>query len=193
MIKRVYMAQKQKPTKGDWISLIKNDFELIEEQFNEDAITAMSKNKFKKYVKEKIEKAAFKYLLKLKNSHNKIKNIQYKKLRLQTYITSQNLTEKEIQNLFALRSRMIKVKRNFSNMYKQNLNCTFGCETEESQEHQLECESILDKLEDEKFLLAELEYADLFGILQKQEEIIQIFSKILKVREELIANISNDK
>ena len=46
LIKRVYEAQKHKPTQGDWIELIRNNFELIEEDFDEDMVKQMSKYKF---------------------------------------------------------------------------------------------------------------------------------------------------
>ena len=46
---------------------------MIGETLDETSIKAMSKNKFKKYVKQKIQSAAFKYLIELKNSHSKIK------------------------------------------------------------------------------------------------------------------------
>ena len=43
---------------------------MIGETLDETSIKAMSKNKFKKYVKQKIQSAAFKYLIELKNSHS---------------------------------------------------------------------------------------------------------------------------
>ena len=121
--------------------------------------------------------ASLKYLNNIKNGHNKIKHIQYKKLRFQPYILIQNLTDNDVNILFSLRSRMIQVKRNFKNNFKQNLQCSFGCKVEENQQHQLECKTILDILGDEKFMLAECEYSDIFGKLEDQEKIIKIFVK----------------
>ena len=188
LIKRVFEAQKQQTTKGDWIELIKGDFQLIEEQFNEDNIKAMSKNKFKRYIKEKIRKAAFKYLTRLQSSHSKIKHIKYESLKIQPYILSKNLTDNEVNNLFALRSRMIRVKENFKNQYLQNLKCQFQCEKVESQQHLLECESLIEKLNDDKYDLTEVEYSDIFGNVKEQENIIHIYDKILTLRDELLSN-----
>ena len=64
----------------------------------------MSKYQYKKCVKDKIAKAAFKYLEGLKSKHSKIKDIKYKKLQIQAYILDEKL-------------RMIKVKGNFSKQF----------------------------------------------------------------------------
>ena len=45
LVKKVFEAQKIKTTKGDWIENIKNDFELIEETYDENKFKKMSKNK----------------------------------------------------------------------------------------------------------------------------------------------------
>ena len=181
----VYEAQKLKTTKGDWIDLLKNDFKLIEEDFNEDKFKSMSKYKFKKFVKTKINKAALKYLEQLKNTHSKIKNIKYKKLQIQSYILSEGFTNEEVQTLFALRSRMIRVKKNFSKQFSPNLSCKLGCIDEEGQEHLLDCKHILSNLED-KSILAEIEYNDIFKDTKQQVEIAKIFTQILKIRKNLL-------
>ena len=54
----------------------------------------MSKYQYKKCVKDKIAKAAFKYLEGLKSKHSKIKDIKYKKLQIQPYILDENLPMK---------------------------------------------------------------------------------------------------
>ena len=185
LIKRVYEAQKLKTTKGDWIELIKRDFELIEEDFDEDFIKETTKYIFKKFVKTKITKAAFKYLESIKNGHSKIRDIKYNKLEVQPYILSDELSNEEISSMFAVRSRMTNVKRNFINKFNQNLSCTLGCEVEENQEHLLDCKFLIDKLED-KSILAECEYSEVFGNIDQQIKMCKIFSKILKIKEELV-------
>ena len=185
LIHRVYEAQKKNPTKGDWIQLVMNDLDLIGEQLDEERIRSMSKNKFKRHVKKKIENAAFEYLEGLKNQHSKVKDIKYMRLETQPYILSENFTNVDICTLFALRSRMTNVKKNFSNQFRNNLLCKLGCSDMDNQEHLLECRIIQEKLED-KFKLAESEYSDLFGTVKQQCEIIRIFSEILEVREALI-------
>ena len=104
------------------------------------------------------------------------------KLEIQSYIVSENLTNVEICTLFALRSRMTKVKKNFSNQFNNNLLCKLGCSDMDSQEHLLECIYIQDKMKD-KSTLAETEYSDLFGTVKQQCDIVKIFSEILEIRE----------
>ena len=41
---RVYKAQKESPLKGDFANLIKTDFELIEETYDENCLASLSKN-----------------------------------------------------------------------------------------------------------------------------------------------------
>ena len=184
LIRRVYEAQKKKPAKGAWIELVKKDLDLIGEELDEESISAISKNKFKRYVKKKMDIAVFDYLEGQKAKHSKVKDIKYVKLETQPYIVSENLTNVEMCTLFALRSRMTKVKKNFSNQFFNNLHCKLGCSDTDSQEHLLECRYIQDKLKD-KSRLAEAEYSDLFGTVKQQCDIVKIFSEILEIRETL--------
>ena len=51
LLKRVYMAQKEQPTNGDFSELVKEDFKTIGEDLNEFDILAMGKYKYKKFIK----------------------------------------------------------------------------------------------------------------------------------------------
>ena len=42
LLQRVYMAQKQCPTKGDYCELVAEDFKIINKELNDNAIIAMS-------------------------------------------------------------------------------------------------------------------------------------------------------
>ena len=187
LIRRVYEAQKISYTKGDWIELVRKDFELIDEEFNEELINNMSNFKFKKYVKDKVQKAAFMYLQDKKITHSKIKDIEYKKLELQPYLLCENLANEEINTLFALRSKMVSVKKNFSRQFEYNLLCKLGCNSEDIQEHLLDCMYIIDKLDD-KTILAEAEHLDIFGNVSQQCDIVKIYCEILKIRESLLTD-----
>jgi hypothetical protein len=185
LIRRVYEIQKVETSKGDWIELIRDDFELIGETFDENIIKSMNKHKFKKFVRMKIEKAAFNYLEQIKLTHSKVKHIKYDKLKAQPYIQSDEFNDDQICELFALRSRMVGVKGNFSGLYRNNLKCSFGCNENETQEHLLDCNFLVNKLED-KSILAESEYSDLFGNINQQVEITKCYSEILEIRERFI-------
>ena len=133
----------------------------------------MSKYQVKKFIKSKIRASAFSYLETLKKSHSKVKFIVYKKLETQPYILSELFSNEEVKLLFSLRSRMTKVKTNFSSNIS-NILCRLGCSVEENQQHLIECDFILNKLED-KTILAEIEYCDIFKTTKQQVEITKIY------------------
>ena len=120
----------------------------------------MSKKKFKRLVKKKMQQSASKYLNVQKESHSKVTNLRYKNVSPQKYITSKDISDEQIQTLFALRRNMLRVKPNFTGMHPDK-SCSFGCNTEETQEHQLSCQYLIDKLEDAS-ILAKIEYSDIF-------------------------------
>ena len=100
LVKRIYKEQTVNSTKGDWFNLIKSDFEMIEEGFDENKIESMEIKEYKAHIKDKINKAAFKYLKKLQNQHIKVKHIVYEKLEVQSYIKNPILKNEEISHIF---------------------------------------------------------------------------------------------
>ena len=80
---------------------------------------------------------------------------------------------------------MIKVKQNFPTQFSQNPLCTLGCTQKETQQHLLECQFILYKIND-KYIRAECKYNDLFGNITDQIKIAKIFSEIFQLRNEIV-------
>ena len=113
LIRKVYEAQRRKPTKNDWILTVDQDKKEINMMLTDDQISKMSKYKYKKYVKEKVRSTAFKDLLARKESHSKVEDICYNKFALQKYLSSSKFTMKQKRLLFKLRTRMFDVKANF--------------------------------------------------------------------------------
>ena len=60
--------------------------------------------------------------------HSKVKNLDYDKLDTQDYIKSELFSNEHVELLFALRSKMVNVKANFSSKYR-DMNCLYGCKT----------------------------------------------------------------
>ena len=58
LIKRIYMVQKDNPTRGDFVQLVEEDLKMIKEDFNEDITSKSSKQAFKKHIKNKIRTEA---------------------------------------------------------------------------------------------------------------------------------------
>ena len=146
------MAQKEHPLEGDFFKLIQNDFNLINETYDENFIKSLSKRNMKKLVKKKIRKAAFDYLISEKDKKSKIKGITYKKFKLQKFLTSNLFTNYEVQLLSKLRSRNVDVKSNFKNNFR-NLQCSIkNCLEIEDQQHLLRCKPVLKKIDKEQIV-----------------------------------------
>ena len=106
----------------------------------------MTEWSFKKLVKEKTEKAAFKYLITEKEKQTKISNIEYKKLRIQEYLGSGCGSVKLAKVIFKARSQTLDIKTQRKWKYADNL-CT-GCSVkEETGQEILVCEQFNDKTE----------------------------------------------
>ena len=166
---------------------MKNDFQNIEESYDEKEVLNKSSQAYKKSVKIKIRKAALKYLNDLKNSHTKIKHIKYETLKLQDYLKSPMFSNTDVNTLFALRSRMIKCKVNFKNKYQNsNLKCQFcTSERDDNQEHMLGCKKLGKYLKRKTVTKDKIEYQDIFGNVEKQKQITQIFIELLEIRKNL--------
>ena len=89
LTKRVYTCQKNNPSPGDWITLVKGDFESIGVPLNEEQIASTSPQVFKKFIKEKVKKSAFMYLEEIKSGHSKVRENKYCSfIKPQQYLTS---------------------------------------------------------------------------------------------------------
>ena len=142
--------------------LIQKDFESINESFNKTLITLMTKIQFKKWVKIKIEKAAFNSLIQKQKSESKIHNIKYKEFKIQDYLKSKLFSNFEVETLIKLRSKTVELKSNFSKKYSNNLKCSISeCTFDESQEHIFSsCQSLLNLFDNSK---NDPKYEDIFS------------------------------
>ena len=71
----------------------KTKFDILE---TDNEISEMSKNKFKKIIKEKIEAHAIKYLNDIANINSKSKNIKNEKFQKMRYISDRRFTKDDI-------------------------------------------------------------------------------------------------
>ena len=87
---------------------------------------------------------AFKEYLELKEeSRKKLNSLQYEQLEIQPYLKSSQFSLEEKQLLFSFCSQCYPAKMNFKKMNKDNFQCRFLCESEETQCHIFEnCRSI---------------------------------------------------
>ena len=77
IVKKVYIAQKVSPCNGDWIKLIDSDKEYYNIPLSDEAITEMTEEKYKSFVKSQVKERAFEDLKKIQNEHSKVNNILF--------------------------------------------------------------------------------------------------------------------
>ena len=93
--------------------MLQEDFMFIDIDMDEEKISKTYKRTYKKKIKALINKAAFKYFMKLKEKHSKLDKITYTQLKLQPYLSTTNITNKHKQLLYLLRSHCYSAKLNF--------------------------------------------------------------------------------
>ena len=187
IIKKVYIKQKEEYLKGDWFQTLKTDFNTIKEDLEDDRISQIPKEVYRKYIEQKVEKEAFENYLKLKeNCKKKMINLQYDELAIQPYMINGHFTLKQIKLLFSLRSMCYPAKLNFRKLNRGNLRCSLGCIEDESKTHIFEkCVPIREKLK----LNTSTSMASIYQSVSEQKEIITIFEQIDDQRKILMRDI----
>ena len=131
---------------------------------------------------------AFSDLLKLKDSHNEVKNINSKILEMQKYLKTKMLSNHEAKFAFQTRSRMLDVKCNYSHSYS-NLSCP-ACKNDaenDTQVHLLKCEALLPQ---NVVSTGDVEYDQLFfENVETQAIVIKILKKNFNKKKTLLQEV----
>ena len=61
----------------------------------------------------------------LRDMLSKIKEVEYREVKIQDYLTDKMFNRSERKLLYALRSRCYTAKQNFKSLYKNNMSCRF--------------------------------------------------------------------
>ena len=179
LVKKVFNAQLKFPTKGDWISGVKDIMKKCDIILSDEEIRGMTKLKFKHIIKEKLQIKVMAYLIALQNKHTKSENLQCES-KMQEYLTSSSLSISDKQFLFKLRSKMLKIKANYSSIYKGNLSCSLCLDeqTIENESHLLSCIIINQNMETKN-----VKYEDVFENVTKQKTTVTVFKNIMEFYE----------
>ena len=186
LINKVYFAQKIKPSKGDFVKQIEEDKKQLKLKLTDTQISCLSKYKYKTIVKRAVEEEVVNYLLKLKEPHSKMKELEYSRLETQKYLKSDNgMSYEEKCTLFKFRVREIDVKINYRNKYR-DVKCTL-CNSgeDDSQFHLFSCQAIIDSC-DPLANNINVEYEDIFDDISKQGPAIKLLVEIMKTRTKLM-------
>ena len=186
LIHSFLVAQIENPLKGDWWELVRQDMMELNLNLSLSEIRQMSKEMFKNKVKTHVNEATFVWLSKEKQRSKKIQNLEHSKLYIQNYLLSEKLSVRQRKFLTHLRGKMVKVKTNFSRMY-DNVFCSLcfqpGYESEDSQEHLLQCISLCNSGD----IDTGTQYTDIFSETpEKFEKITLILEQKLRLRDKMI-------
>ena len=107
-MKRVYLAQLENPSPGDFAYLVETDCQQIRISMNQDWVCNTPKYGFKKWLRQKIKEAAFNELIGIQASHSKVRDIVYNSLETQPYLNNPKFSNSECKLLLALRSHSIR-------------------------------------------------------------------------------------
>ena len=143
LIKKVFIAQKANPTRGDFIRLVEKDIAMLGITYEEVVFGQISKMQLKTIANT----VAFQSLLVKLENHTKMKHIDYTTLSMQPYLKCEIFSSKEAILLTSLRSHCLRgIKGNFKKMYQNNLYCPLKCDTvnqpEDTQSHILLCQGL---------------------------------------------------
>ena len=113
-IKKVYMKQKEHNTKGDWIQMLRQDFEFIQVDMDENKIISYPKEEYRKIIRQQVEASAFKSYMQLKErSKKKMKNLVYEKINIQAYLRLDTFSLKEKKVTLCPKVKLLQGKTEF--------------------------------------------------------------------------------
>ena len=90
IVKKVYKAQKENPTNGDFVQLVEKD--ITDLNITQAQMETLGKHDLKELMKNIGTKKAFNELLALKETHKKVRHIE-----MQNYLKSANISTEEAQ------------------------------------------------------------------------------------------------
>ena len=137
MIYKVLEATIADSKKNDFVSTCLKYLNVLKIEMNIEEIENVSKYKFKKWLNEKIQKAAFLYLNEQKQIQKNIKDIYYEDFKMQDYFSGRSVEVS--RTIFRARGKCLQIKMQQKWRFKDTL-CV-GCKVrEETGEEILECE-----------------------------------------------------
>ena len=178
LIKKVFLAQKESPSQGDFVTLVTQDLLDLNMTLEEALCKNTTKVQLKKKIKNSAITAALKALKYKLSSHTKVKHIKYTSLQMQPYLKSPALTADEIHQLTSLRSQCVRGMRTHFKKMHTSLVCPLKCSPnahyEDTPKHLLKCSKLVNQ---------NAQYQDLnkvYSTIKEQEDIAVILSKLMR-------------
>ena len=167
LMHKVLEAEKQKPTKGDWVSEVSKLMNKYKIELTFQQIEEMKSSLFKRLVKQKVTEVAFFELIQRQKSKKKGRYIEYTTLGMADYLhpEAELSTEEKIQ-IFSLRTDMNEIPNNFGKKEIYEIGCSNSLL---DNEHILNCSTISVKSHNFNDILN--------GSLKKKIETLKIYQE----------------
>ena len=182
MLYKVFMTQWKFPVKDDWTDMVKQDLKDLKIGLSLEEIRGKTELSFKNLIKIKTKEYTLEFLLKMKQKHSKMMNLDYKELKIQNYFKDENISVKEAQNLFKFRTRVAKFKENFKNSHEVRT-CPLCLIESDTQAHCFQCPVLKEKIN------IKGEYTEIFTE-EISPEIAHSLFKITEFREGVTKKLS---
>ena len=154
-------------------------------------VQSLSKSQFRNIVNKSVNKFAFRTLLTKAKTQSKCLNIVEQlnevSMKIQKYLSCDELTREEQNLCFNLRCRSFPVKSNYKTQFGDNMSCR-GCLDLNSFENEFHLTTECRFLDDERGASV-LNYTDVFGPLKIQVQFIKKF-KVLARKWTLMLELS---
>jgi hypothetical protein len=145
MVRKVFEAQKEDTSPGDFCELVTEDKESIGLNMSDHEMKTISKEKFRNIVRNKTRLAAFQYLKSIQQGNSKMDGLEYIKFDKAAYLGSPLFNSEDIRVLLALRTRTLEgIRNDFRGMYP-SIECPLLCGEEDKIQHILDC-SVIKKI-----------------------------------------------
>ena len=177
MLGKFFANQWKYPGKNDWVHQVKEDLTDFGLKLNLTELRKTSINSMKKLLKKHMKEFSLNYLTTIQESHSKMDDLVYPRLKLQNYLKDGKISVQAAKTLFKWRTRSSMFKINFGNSYL-NKACPYCLIEADSQEHALKCTVVKGKVE------VKGEYSDIFDE-DIDTNISETVMRITKLREEI--------
>ena len=173
----VYNEQRKFIYADNWATRIRKTLSNYNIFMLDEEIAAITKNQWNTLVHSKVAEKAFEDLSRECGEGSKTAQLFFENFKQQLYLVE--LPPFAAQQVFRVRSRMVKCKANQKDMFRDNLLCRTGCLVTEDQQHIVNCPNIHGEVEpvDMDFLLGD------FNVNDHRDSILCIASRIKAAKE----------
>jgi hypothetical protein len=136
-VRKVWRHQTMMPDHVNWWSGVKSLMSKYSINWTEDQIMEMSKEAYKRKVKEAVKNIAFEELRMECQGKKKTKDLIYTELKAQNYIT--RLSPGHSRTIFRARSQTLNIKDHARYQFKDGMHCRWCGVSDETLDHIVNC------------------------------------------------------